>query len=301
MVYIYTENLFALDRAKDAVKKLLGRQIRGPRVVFVSLVRGLKDMGKDFCVNSKISAPIETACVLSGAKTLKWAISQKQKGNIKKIIAGPNIVVFPDDEGGVLRDPLVDIVIAPGLWVKELYSRLAPELAGKIRIWPAGVLVPKASTQKKDLDFLVYDKTSRGPLFNEIIKLLQERKFNFKVLAYGKFRQEDYFGLLERSKFEIYLSRSESQGLAMFEAWIRDVPTLVWEAGEYENKGVKITGQIGAPFLSPQTGSSFTTTEDFKNKLDTFINTRFSPRQYSEENFTDKICAQKYLDIIYEA
>src|ERR1700722_2640793 len=106
MLYLYTENLFALNKIKDFIKKLLHRQNRGPQAVFVSLAEGLRELGKDFFVNQKIAAPIEIACVLSGAKTLKWAVSQKQKGNIKKIIAGPNIVVFPEDEDGVLLSPL---------------------------------------------------------------------------------------------------------------------------------------------------------------------------------------------------
>lgn len=299
MLYLYTENLFAANKAKYVVKKLLGRQNRGPMTVFGSLEAGLRERGESFCVNQKIVSPIEAACVVSGAKTLKWAVSRKRNAKIKKIIAGPNIVVFPSDEGGILRDPLVDVIIVPSQWVKELYCLLAPELSGKIRIWPAGVALPQLALREKDLDFLIYDKTRQSPLCRQIVDALRDRNYRFKILSYGNFRQKDYFGLLERCKYEIYLSVSESQGLAMFEAWARNVPTFVWEAGRYEKQGVKLTGQISSPYLSPRAGLSFKDSEDFKNKLGGLLKMEFLPRRYVEENFTDKICAQKYLDIVY--
>ena len=300
MLYLYNENLFVFNRAKNFIKRLLGKQNRGPKAVALSLEHGLRELERDFCTNKKKSKPIDIACVLSGAKTLKWAISQKKQGKIKKIIAGPNIVVFPDNENGVLKHPLIDTIIVPSVWVKELYCKLAPEIENKIRIWPSGVIVPKILDTKKDFDFLVYDKTKKSQLYEYVVKYLKESKFNLTVLDYGKFQQKDYFDLLSRCSFEIYLSESESQGLAMFEAWVRNVPTLVWETGEYKKRGTKINGKISSPFLNSKLGLSFSGVDDFKNKLEIFLKKEFYPRNYVEENYTNKICTQKYLDIIYE-
>ena len=87
----------------------------------------------------------------------------------------------------------------------------------------------------------------------------------------------------------IYLSVSESQGLAMFEAWARNVSTLVWEKGEYEGDGKSISGKISAPYLTDQVGLAFSSVEDFSRQLEVFLKFGFNPRKYVEENFSNKI------------
>ncbi len=298
MVYIYTENLFVLNKIKNFIKILLGRQNRGPKAVEDSLLRGFQELGSPYKINSH-ELPIDTACVISGSQTLRWAVEQKNKSLIKKIIAGPNLVVSPDDAGGILKHPLVDVIVAPSAWVREYYCQIDPSLKERVKIWPAGVSLPQPLPQEKSLDFLIYNKIANLPLLKEVVGVLGKKNFSFKILTYGKFKQNDYFKILAKAKYEIYLSKSESQGLAMFEAWARNVATLVWETGEYKNHGTKIMGQISAPFLSPEAGMSFGGRDDFEKKLEVFIRTDFSPRAFVEENFTNKICSQKYLDILY--
>lgn len=298
MVDIYSENLFWTARFKNRLKSFLSRQNRGPKQVFMSLTRGLKELGVDFQVNRPVRSGIKTACVISGAATLRWAIRQKQAGRIKKIMAGPNIVVFPQDEQGVLLNRMVDMVIVPSEWVKELYLSMAPELAGKIRVWPAGVEVPRKASVLKDVDFLVYNKIGSAGLAADIIEYLKSRNNNVEVLNYGKFKQEEYFFALDRSKFEIYLSNSESQGLAMFEAWARGVPTLVWERGYFELKGKHLAGNTASPYLSPQAGARFKDFQGFKSVMPEFLSAIYKPKAYVEGNFTDAKCALGYLEIL---
>ena len=299
MLNIYTENFFVLNRIKNFIKILLGMQNRGPKAVEDSLLRGLEELSYSYEINFR-RLPINLACVISGSQTLRWAIEQKKKGLIKKIIAGPNMVVFPEDSGGVLTDPAVDVVVVPSLWVKNLYCRLAPKLADKIRIWPAGIAVPKMIAKEKKFDFLVYDKTKASTLRSEITNYLKKQGYKFKILTYGQFQQAEYFELLEESKYEIYLSQSESQGLGVFEAWARNVPALVWERGYFEYKGFRLDARAASPYLAPQTGNSFRDFADFPKQLEVFLLASHEPRRYMLENFTDTICAQKYLDIVHE-
>src|SRR5262249_8827441 len=98
-----------------------------------------------------------------------------------------------------------------------------------------------------------------------------------------------------------FLSSSESQGLALLEAWMANVPTLVWNVGEVGVKGYKIKDdKLAAPYLSQSSGIFFKGHADFSEKLEFFLNniTNFQPRKYAMENFTDKIAAEKFLNIV---
>lgn len=292
-VYLYNEYFSFLPR----LKKFFGKSGRGPEAVFSSLTKGLNELGIDYQVNQIASVPIDTACVLSGVSALRWAIGQKQKGRVKKIIAGTNIVVTPDEVDGILKSPEIDKILVPGLWVKDFYISQAPELSSKIYIWAAGVDVPPAGDEKKEFDFLIFVK-NYGPIFNAIIEYLENKPYKFKVMAYGKFKQANYFEALKTAKYLIYLSESESQGLAMFEAWARNIPTLVWERGFMQYGKYRFEGTTATPYLTEQTGMKFKDFEEFKQVLPEFINKKFSPRQWVENNATNRIAAQKYLEII---
>jgi hypothetical protein len=298
VVYIYTENFFLKNRLKNRAKVFLGGLLGGPKAVERNLILGLKELGEEVLVNKKIGKPIPAIGVISGERTLKWAIAQKQKGKIKKIVTGPNIAVFPRDHGGVLLNPLIDAITVPSQWSKDLYVKLAPELAKKIILWPVGVAVPPQSRANKIFDFLVFDKIGDNPLRAEIEGYLKSQNRSYRVLVYGKFRQEEYFNLLEQSRFEIYLSESESQGLAMFEAWARDVPTLVWERGYFEYRGQRLEANAASPHLVPQAGMRFKNFSEFKDVLAKFEQAEYSPREYIINNFSNRICSGNYLKIL---
>lgn len=298
MLYLYSENFFLMGKLKKCLKYLLGVRSRGPEAVFKSLTKGLTEAGVDFEVNKTIKNQIETACVISGVKTLSWAIEQKRLGKINHIVAGPNLVISPDDSGGILKDSLIDAIVVPSQWVLEHYAKVEPSILSKIKIWTAGVGMPIKAEVSKDLDFLVYNKIGRAGLFKNICEKLNKKGFSYKVLEYGKFTQNEYFNLLDKAKYEIYLSASESQGLAMFEAWARGVPTFIWENGQFSKDGVKITGKISAPYLTDQCGLSFLSEKEFESKLQEFLEKSYMPREYIEENYTDKISALKYFKIM---
>lgn len=297
MVYLFTETFNFGSRVKRHLKKILGREIRGPQAVERSLITGLKDLSVLFNVNTTLEKPILTAGVLSNAQTLRWAIKEKTKGNIKYIVAGPNIAISPNDDNAIWRDPALDSIIVPSEWVKKHYIQEAPELEKKIRIWPAGVALPKALKSEKKYDFLVYNKINKDILNLSIVRHLRNKGFKVVELNYGTFKQKDYFNLLEQSKYEIYLSESESQGLGMFEAWARNVPTFVWDRGFWETATYRFEGVTASPYLSDKSGMRFKDFEDFKQKIGIFINGMYSPKQYIQENFTNEISAQRYLEI----
>lgn len=298
ILHIYDRNFFLWPRLKHAAKKVLGRGFGGPQAVQQSLINGLRELGQNFALNEPKSPTV--ACVLSGVDTLRQVILWKQSGLVKKILAGPNLVVMPQDSDKIIQHPLIDVVLQPSQWSADFYVSQAPSLGAKIRVWPAGVAVPPPPKTEKTVDFLVYNKIGKNPLFAGIINALKSSNYFFEVFNYGKFKQEQYFRALSRSKAMIYLSESESQGLAMFEAWARNVPVFAWERGFWQLGKFRESGLTATPYLNSECGQRFKDFTEFKNGLPKFMSSVFHARNYAEENFSDKICARKYLSIVNE-
>lgn len=297
-IYLYTETLFWKVRGKTLVKKLLGRNTRGPQAVQRSLFSGLSELGIRWSVNARFRGQLNRVGVLAGLRALQWAIEQKRAGRIRHIFAGPNLAVSPLSNHSILQDPAIDIVLVPSQWVFDQHASQAPSIRPKLRIWAAGVHVPEQSDMQKEIDFLIFNKIhGDSSMSDRITEYLQGRGYTVKVLAYGMFDQLKYWHLLDHSKHMIYLSESESQGLAMAEAWARNVPTLVWERGFWAYGGHYWKGNTASPYVTEENGMRFRDYEEFVELLPLFINTPFAPREYVRRELSDKISAEKYLAI----
>lgn len=283
------------------------RKNRGPQGVTASVIRGLKTLKKDFLVNpkeDKIYAN-DTIWVNENIDALKWAINFKKKDKIKnlKLVVGPNLVVIPNEHDGIIYNEEIDIILQPSEWTRDFYLKYNPKLESKIKVWPAGVFDPfeKKQVEPKQNYLILYQKNAPESLFKKIAKKLDEEGVYYYLVRYGYFDQKKYFSLLEKARGMICLSTSESQGLAIQEAWIRDVPTLVWDRGYWEKGDVRFDAkQISCPYLNSEVGLTFHGESDFAEKLEHFMAQiqYFKARTYSLQNLTDKVTTQKFLDII---
>jgi len=275
----------------------------GPSAVLESLMRGFDVLDVDYQLNPKTKDISDIVCVISNVDALKWAIKAKKQGQIKKIIAGPNIIITPEDAGHILLDETIDLIIVPSQWIKDFYASFKPGFGEKIRIWAAGVEVCPESNEKRK-GCLIYKKNVDEKLFNFIVKYLKSQDIDYRIIKYGKYKKEKYFELLNKVEFMIYLQEVESEGIALLEAWIRNVPTLVWNKGYFEYKKVrkKVFGNISAPYLTEECGMFFRGKEDFKGKFEFFIKNLFNfrPKEYVSRNFIDEISAQNYLRFVKE-
>lgn len=296
-IYLYTETLSLKVRFKTLLKILLGRNIRGPQAVQRSLFSGLNELGAHWRVNARVKNQFNRVGVLADLKTLLWAIEQKRTGKIKHILAGPNIVVNALSNNNIIQDPAIDIILVPSQWVYDLYVSEAPSIRQKLRIWAAGVHVPRPSDLQKKIDFLIFKKKDNLGMSNRIAEYLQKRGYTVRILIYGTFKQSEYWRLLDRSKYMIYLSESESQGLAMAEAWARNVPTLVWERGFWAYEGYYWKGNTASPYVTEKNGMRFKDYEEFIEVLPIFMSTPFTPKEYVRRELSDKVSAKKYLTI----
>lgn len=296
MISVYTENLFLARRIRSAFKRWVARgRSSGPVSVYKALVEGLHALHIPVQVNNRDASAV--ACVLSGVKTLQWAIEQKKRGTIKLLLAGPNIVISPEDAQRVLLSDHIDAVLVPSEWVRQFYMHygIQPE---KIKVWAAGVSVPHQVHTAKKYDFLLYDKAENADMIQEIQHILKQQSFSYHTLKYGTFSRADYYKALACSRYLLYISPSESQGLAMFEAWAMDVPSLHWERGFYEYKGYRYEGRTSTPYVHPDVGMAFTDVIELSKILATFVGHTFFPKRYILNGFTQVQSAQHLLSII---
>jgi hypothetical protein len=307
----YKPGKLLFDGCLSFYTKRLARKIlnikRGPDVVLDSLVRGLKLKNIDFRINPRRPSSDRLCHVIWNDKALLWALDKKEKGLITRLIVGPNLSILPSDYNGIMGHKEVDCILLPSEWTSDAFKIDMPKIASKIRVWPSGVEIPPTSSispiRSKEM-ILIYKKDYPEDNLNIITMYLKSRNINHKVIRYGQFRQKDYFAYLKKSIAMIYLQKSESQGIALQEAWARDVPTLVNKTNSYiyrhNNKNIEVDGQISAPYLTDEAGMFFNDVDNFSTDFNLFIKNidKYKPRKYCIENLSDQSSISKYLDII---
>lgn len=275
----------------------------GPSSVIRSLRRGLFEINASYRFDPWQHKVTETVGVIRGIATLRWAIEQKKKGFIRTIVAGPNIVVTPLEDDHLIQEPEIDRIVVPSQWNKNWWVSFDQALEQRITPWAAGVTDHGTGRDAKGV-CIIYAKQADEKLFHKIIESLWTHKLPIVVSNYGQFMQHEYFRILKKARMMVYLSDFESQGIAIHEAWMADVPTLIYDGGEMRYADyVWYDSNIAAPYFDPQCGISFKNFEDFESRLIEFMEKydSFTPRRYSLAHFTNTICARKYIDIVEEA
>lgn len=274
----------------------------GPEAVGRSLRVGLGEIGANFRFNPCRKKVSKVVGVLAGKETLAWALAQKKVGKIKTLVAGPNIVNSPVDENRIIEDPLIDKIVVPSKWNKDWWVNFDQYLESKIVPWPAGV--EDRGMSRDDSGYcLVYIKNASEEVYKPIVRFLWERKIPIKVMHYGHFSRGEYFKALSGAKFMIYFSQAESQGIALHEAWMANVPTIIWNPGFFEigERNWK-DPLMSAPYFDEKCGMLFASEDEFSKVLSDFLNKylNFLPREYSLSRFTDGASADAYMAIVKE-
>jgi hypothetical protein len=268
-----------------------------------SLVEGLQQLKADFNYNPQNLKDLgKTVIVLCGVKQLQQMIDFKKRGIIKNLLAGPNLAVVATEYNKILTNPEINICLTPSEWVKDIYELDCPEIRGRVKSWPAGVNTEywNPCNKKKDpKNILFYNKRSEKNLFENCKEYCKKRGYNIEVINYGFYKIEGYKEALERNSFVIHFVEQESQGICLAESWAMDVPTIVWNP-VYFRWGLKNYQACSAPYLSQKTGAFFHDFEEFKKieQAGAFETQKYSAREWTLENLSDKLSAKKILEII---
>lgn len=301
IIDLYSSEFTYVGMLKNRIKQILGRELRGPQSVIRSLVAGVQQHGVEIRMNDP-ACRSGIACIISNAGVLTWALNQKKKGRIKYIIAGPD-TGMPLDRNRQIFDSAIDRYIVPAPWVADFCCSFGEELRSRIRVWPAGVAtIPDTELQSHRQGIIVYRKNAPDHVTAAVIQTFIDRNIPHVIFEYGNFQHTKYLDALKAAAGMVYLSVSESQGLALHEAWMCDVPTLVYNGSHLRNNVYEWLGTSPAPYLTPTCGVMFANIGEFPSRLKYFLDHRlaFQPRDYHLQNFTDAIAAKKYLQLIKE-
>jgi len=299
----YQSPMSNIGAFKRYVKTVLGHAPHGPRTVLRSLMNGFKCEGVNFNYNPKSSKDVgEVVIVLSHIEALKEAIELKRAGKIKKLLAGPNLMVWSNEFEGILASAEIDICLVPCAWVQVAYEEDNPALVGRVRAWYAGVDGRFWQPQRleKSKDVLIYWKTES----EEFIRCIENKlgEFGYKPfrIRYGKYNRDEFRKKLSQVQFSVFVSKSESQGIALAESWAMDVPTLVWNPKPSEINGRTYSSISSSPYLNSRLGVEWKTMVDLESilkQMDSML-CQFQPREWVLKNMTDKASAQLLLGII---
>lgn len=243
--------------------------------------------------------------VLAGVDTLQYAIKLKKLGKIKRLTAGPNIVAFSTDYNNIIASEEVDLYLQPSQWAVNLHIKLQPSLKERCLPWPAGIDIEKYDVQnytKKKDQVLVYHKDESDQFCYRVCNLLKKHGYRPVIIEYGSYILEDYKRILGESAFAIIISRQESQGIYLSEAWAMDVYTICFEPNyymwKYDEFMIDIDGDISTcPYLTKKTGTTFQELRELDFILENIEDEirEASPRDWVKSNMTDECCAQDFL------
>lgn len=225
-------------------------------------------------------------------------------------LLGPGMLDHPALRARLFDDHRFRSYIVTSDWTAAVFEEGFP---GRCRRWFAGIDTdawPDARGEPKSIDFLVYDKlrtpTAREALAEPLSRELARRGLRCHRLAYPGYEPARYRDLLARSRGLLFLSESETQGLAYQEALASNVPVLAWDCG-YWPDAHRTTGEripaSSVPYFSPACGERFSSSEEFAGALTRFLDRRpfYEPRRFVCEHLSLQHSAELYLAHYREA
>ncbi len=223
------------------------------------------------------------------------------RSNPRKLVLGPNIDIHNNNVRKLFDEIPHSIFVVPSLWVKNFYISNLQMEPDRVKIWTAGIDLKKwKPTAITRGSALIYMKGNFVDFAAQLVITIQEYGYKSVILKYGEYSQAEYFDSLNNSRFAIFLTGTESQGIAQFQCWSMNVPTLVLRQPEYQPD--KVEGSAveasSSPYLTSATGRFFDGPHDtvsvgeFLKDLDSF-----TPRFWVESNHSTSISSRKFLDL----
>lgn len=266
------------------------------------LMQKLIDEGFQLNSRDDLAKGIQAVLVVRDVQNLRWALHEKAQGRVSRILAGPFIATMPFEYGSILRNPAIDGLIFLSRWHRDLFCKAAPEVMPRSHIWFAGVDCEKwvSSGQLLRDEILIYFKQGSEQDILDVQAELSSRNLKYSIIRYGDYSEDEYRKCLERAKFVIFIHRTETQGIASFEAWSMGRPTLHFNFGIMRFLGVDYFGASSCPYLNERLGEQFKTWQEFPaafEKLNQHWQT-MNPRAEVLSHFTWKHSIDNFKSIM---
>jgi len=277
------------------------------------LLRGLDIAALRYSYNPFVipsERTVQRIGVLAGLTTLRWAVRRVEKGQIGALSVGPNVFILPSEARDELLSSAVKQILVPSPWVGELYASVLPAIGPKIRVWAVGVdtdkwrpLEPVEPVETRRC--LIYRKNATEQEVFEVVDLCRRLGWDLAVIEYGRYSSKEYLTALRRADVLVFLGETESQGLAMFEAWSANVPTFVRRWRPHQTAVIADPHQLGdwvgvcaSPYLSDQTGAFWSSLDELRDLLENSQTLNRHPRQWVLGNANLELAARTYYELV---
>lgn len=282
--------------------KPVGGSFRGEHgEVANSARRGLKKIRCDFTNNpDDLNEVKENVVVLCDERAGMQAYKWKNDHKIKTLLVGPTFHL--STENYFISWPLVNCYLSPSEWPALNLYRVRPSLTDRVQIWYAGIDEQywKPTVRFKDKQskkVLLYCKTN-SEISEQAKRCLKEFGYIPEEIVWGKYKHDGYKKMLEECKFAVFVSRSETQGIALAEAWAMDVPVLAWNPQtSFDWDNIIWMPVSSCPYMNPMVGLDWQEIDQFRSILRNFEKPAesFQPRRWVLLNMTDKTSVERLM------
>jgi len=268
-----------------------------------SLVKGLSQLNIPFNINPKCPSYYYPCVInLSSDTRMPELFSHKKSRFFKYLLVGPNVAERPLLTPS-LYNASIDLLLTPSEWVANMFRKDLERSSPPIAIWPAGVDTEffRPSDVSSGSYVVIYLKqVSKCPLaaaaYRQILTDLTTTGIPFKTIVYGRYSQRHYKHILNKAQALIFISCvTESQGLALAEAWAMDVPTVVYRRDSISYPDHTFDAS-SAPYLSESTGIFITNGQSICKALNSI--THLHPRTWVMSHMSDLHSVTQLLKLI---
>jgi hypothetical protein len=301
--------MIVTDKRIPLNRKIFMRDIpsKGPSAVWSSVLQGMRRLNQHFTIYTRtnkvgvwINKKSTRWIILNWTGNSETLISFLSKINSPKVILGPNInlddklIAYLKNKKQVYSNFLTPSDFVSKNLIRSTHGQI------KITTWAAGVeyrLFTPGDTEKK-FQIGVYVK---GSLSNQDITHIKQLKEHFRqdlvVIEYGKYTPPEYISILKKLKVVFWFGGTESQGLALLEAWSAGVPTIV----RYRKSSFDINhpSEIAfAPYNDEKTGGFFEENDSVEEIVDKFYSRPdVDPREKILSEFTNELTTRNLLEL----
>jgi hypothetical protein len=267
---------------------------RGPQKVLIGLIEALQECKIPYVENED---KYEYNYLVQYGRE---GYEKHEKLDHDSCIIGPQIWPF-DAYGQFLKDN-------PQYYKRLSVPSISPKISfvqqgfldEKISIWPVGVKDVKIN--RTGNKFLVYFKGRSEEDLNFVTEFLENHKFEYEVLRYGSYSQDQFYSCLESCSRAIIVGRPETQGIAYQEMMSSNMPLLLWDIKEWYDYELpepyqKYPEPTLAHYFSDECGLKFYSKEEFEEVFDTFVNTIYSPKDYVLRELSYSVSVKRLLSL----
>jgi hypothetical protein len=229
---------------------------------------------------------------------LSGSLNQVSKIRNEIVLVGPNVEFELEESLSSFLNRDQTYFLVPAKWVAPVLQARVGLDPKKIIVWAVGLNSQEwCPSERNKKTFLVYIKGSDPINLSLILQIISE-SYVPQTIRYGNYTPKKFYRILDSSAGAIWFGSTESQGIALMQAWSMDVPTLVRTNNEYLDPVTAMTfGASSSPYLTKETGSFFVNDASSEMVLRSFLKNlkSYTPRKNVLDNFEELNCLRNLI------